>query len=160
PTNFRNYRVYSTSYNIDAAPADRCGASWRLEGTTVAPEFLVGALTNGIPRCFSVTAVSIDGADSGRSGVRGDTPRPDSRNQLVYAVQARSDSSGFRFWEDDGDGVVQPGELGRVHAGSAANIDFSVERDGTGAFFLNQVRMGTKLELYFQSPRDGHTRLE
>lgn len=160
PANFRNYRVYSTSYNIDAAPADRCGASWRLEGTTVAPEFLVGAMTNGISRCFSVTAVSIDGAESGRSGLRGDTPRPDSRNQLLYAVQVKSDSSGFRFWEDDGDGVVQPGELGRVHAGSAANIDFSVERDGTGAFFLTPVRVGTGVELYSQSPIEDLTSID
>jgi hypothetical protein len=152
PANFRNYRVYSTSYNIDAAPADRCGTSWRVEGTTVAPEFLVGALTNGIPRCFSVTAVSIDGFESGRSETRGDTPRPDSRNQVLYAVQVRSDSSGFRFWDDNGDGVVQAGELGRVRAGTGSDVDFVVDRDGSGALFLSPVRSGTGVEFYSESP--------
>jgi hypothetical protein len=152
PANFRNYRVYSTSYNIDAAPADRCGTSWRVEGTTVAPEFLVGALTNGIPRCFSVTAVSIDGFESGRSETRGDTPRPDSRNQVLYAVQVRSDSSGFRFWDENGAGVVQAGELGRVRAGTGSDVDFVVDRDGSGALFLSPVRSGTGVEFYSESP--------
>ena len=152
PANFRNYRVYSTSYNIDAVPADRCGTSWRVEGTTVAPEFLVGALTNGTPRCFSVTAVSIDGFESGRSETRGDTPRPDSRNQVLYAAQVRSDSSGFRFWDDNGDGVVQAGELGRVRAGTGSDIDFAVDRDGSGALFLTPVRSGTGVEFYSESP--------
>ena len=33
-----------------------CAApTWQLEGTTVAPEFVVGALANGVPRCFAVT---------------------------------------------------------------------------------------------------------
>src|SRR6478752_6818854 len=59
PANFRNYRVYGTSYDPFAAGGARCGTAWRAEGTTVAPEFLVGALQNGTPRCFSVTAVSI-----------------------------------------------------------------------------------------------------
>ncbi|HEY9015176.1 MAG TPA: hypothetical protein VIM84_08960, partial [Gemmatimonadales bacterium] len=55
PNSFQNYRVYSTSFNLDAPPGtDGCGADWRLEGTTVAPEFLVGAMVNGLPRCFSV----------------------------------------------------------------------------------------------------------
>jgi hypothetical protein len=160
PANFRNYRVYSTSYNIDAAPVDRCGTAWRVEGTTVAPEFLVGAMSNGIPRCFSVTAVSVDGFESGRSETRGDTPRPDSRNQVLYAAQVRSDSSGFRFWDDDGDGIVQAGELGRVRAGTASDIDFSVERDGTGALFLSPVRAGTGVEFYSQSPIEDLTSID
>jgi hypothetical protein len=152
PGNFRNYRVYSTSYNLDAPVAERCGTAWRVEGTNVAPEFLVGALNNGVARCFSVTAVSIDGVESGRSQTRGDTPRPDSRNQVLYAVQVRSDSSGFRFWDDDGDGIVEAGELGRVRPGAAPDIDFVVDRDGTGALFLSPVRAGTGVELYSQTP--------
>ena len=55
PANFQNYRVFSSSYDLDNAV---CGA-WRLEGTTVAPEFIVGALENGVPRCFAVSAVSV-----------------------------------------------------------------------------------------------------
>ncbi len=52
PTRFAVYRVYSTSYDLDAG---LCGVSWEVEGTNVAPEFLVGALTNGVPRCYGVT---------------------------------------------------------------------------------------------------------
>jgi hypothetical protein len=150
PGNFQNYRVYSTSYDIDADPP-LCGTDWRLEGTTVAPEFLVGALTNGIPRCFSVSAVSIEGAESNRSATRGDTPRPDSRNQVIYAAQIHADSSGFRFWDDDGDGVVEDVELGRVRP-ETADIDFVVERDPDGTFFLVPVRIGTGVEFYSTDP--------
>ena len=57
PANFQNYRIFSTDYDLDN---DVCG-SWRLEGTTVAPEFIVGALANGAPRCFSVSAMSVSG---------------------------------------------------------------------------------------------------
>ena len=84
PGNFQNYRIYSTTYNLDQ---NLCGTSWQLEGTTVAPEFLVGALANGIPRCFSVTAVSVDGFESDRSPFRFDTPRPDTRNVAIFAFQ-------------------------------------------------------------------------
>src|SRR3954468_7194881 len=120
PANFQNYQVFSTSYDLDN---DVCGA-WRLEGTTVAPEFIVGALPNGVPRCFSVSAVSVNGAESARSPVRSDTPRPDARNVIVYAVDVRADSSGFRFWDDDGDGQVEAGELGRVRPGAGSDLDF------------------------------------
>src|SRR6478736_962295 len=58
PGNFQNYRIYSTTYDLDR---NLCGTSWQVEGTTVAPEFVVGALVNGVPRCFSVSAVSVDG---------------------------------------------------------------------------------------------------
>jgi hypothetical protein len=149
PANFQNYRVFSTSYDLDN---NQCGTSWRLEGTTVAPEFIVGALTNGVSRCFSVSAVSVNGSESDRSASKPDTPRPDARNQVVYAVQSRTDSSGFRFWDDDGDGVVEDGELGRVRAGTAGDIDFVVNRDGTGALFLAPVRVGTGVEFYSQTP--------
>lgn len=147
PGNFSNYRVYSTSYDIDANPP-RCGASWQLEGTTVSPEFLVGALSNGVPRCFSVTTQSVDGEESNRSPLRNDTPRPDSRNVLVYTFQSRSDSSGFRFWDDNGDLVVQASELGVVRSGAAPDVDFFVNRDASGDVFLNPQRVGTGVEFY------------
>jgi hypothetical protein len=149
PNNFQNYRVSSTSYNLDAPPGtDGCGTNWRLEGTTVAPQFLVGALVNGVPRCFSVSAVSLDGAESNRSESRSDTPRPESRNQVIYPIQVRPDSSGFRFWDDDGDGTVEDGELGRVRSGSSPTVDFYVDRDGSGTLFLTPVRAGTGVEFY------------
>jgi hypothetical protein len=148
PANFQNYRVFSTTYDLDN---DECGA-WRLEGTTVAPEFIVGALTNGAPRCFSVSAVSVGGAESPRSPLTTDTPRPDARNVVVYAIEARADSSGLRFWDDDGDGQVEDGELGRVRPGGSPDIDFFVDRDGTGALFFNPVRAGTGVEPYEDVP--------
>lgn len=161
PGNFEHYRVYSTSYDLDAQPAPTCGTSWRLEGTTVAPEFLVGAMTNGISRCFAVSAVSIDGAESSRSEVQADTPRPDLRNVLVFARQAQDAESGFRFWDDlNGDDRSQDDELGLVRDGSATNIDFSVERDGTGALFLAPVRAGTGVELYSNTPVEDLTSID
>jgi hypothetical protein len=156
PTNFQNYRVFSTTYDIDT---DVCG-SWRLEGTTVAPEFIVGALANGVPRCFAVSAVSVTGAESAQSPVRSDTPRPDARNVVVYPVQDRSDSSGFRFWDDDGDGQVEDGELGRIRAGGGTDIDFFVDRDGTGSLFFNPVRAGTGVEFYSDVPVEDLTSVD
>jgi hypothetical protein len=146
PGNFQNYRVYGTSYDLDQ---NLCGTSWQLEGTTVAPEFLVGALTNGIPRCYSVTAVSIDGFESDRSPLRFDTPRPDTRNVAVSAFQSQVAGSGFRFWDDlNGDGAVQINELGLVRSGDRSDIDFVVDRDGNGDLFLTPVRAGTGVEYY------------
>jgi hypothetical protein len=156
PANFRNYRVFSSTYDLDNAV---CGA-WRLEGTTVAPEFIVGALNNGVPRCFAVSAVSVTGAESAQSPVRSDTPRPDARNVVVYAVNVRADSSGFRFWDDDGDGQVEDGELGRIRDGAATDIDFFVDRDGSGSLFFNPVRSGTGVELYSNVPVEDLTSVD
>jgi hypothetical protein len=161
PENFQNYRIYSTSFDWEAPPGtDGCGTSWRLEGTTVAPEFLAGALANGVPRCFSVSAVGRDGAESGRTESELDTPRPDSRNQVIYPVQVNQDSSGFRFWDDDGDNVVEDGELGRVRPGTSGTIDFFVDRDGTGALFLTPVRAGTGVEFYSNEPVEDLTSID
>jgi hypothetical protein len=157
PANFSNYRIYSTSYDLDA---DLCGSSWGVEGTTVAPEFVAGALANGIPRCFAVSSVSVDGAESARSLVRHDTPRPDSRNVLLFAQQVQNEESGFRFWDDlDGDGRAQDAELGLVRLGSVTNIDFSV-RDSIGTLWLNPVRSGTGVEFYSDLPVDDLTSID
>jgi hypothetical protein len=153
PGNFENYRVYSTSYDLDQ---NQCGSSWQLEGTTVSPEFVVGALTNGTPRCFGVSAVSIDGFESGRSPLRSDTPRPDSRNIILYATEFQAAGSGFRFWDDlnnDGravnsDGTLESNELGIVRSSAGSNIDFFVDRDGAGDLYLTPVRAGTGAEYY------------
>ena len=148
PGNFQNYRIYSTSYNIDADPPV-CGDSFRLEGTTVAPEFIVGALTNGAPRCFGVSAVSIEGFESLWAPVRSDTPRPDARNVAIFARQTQNAGSGFRFWDDlNGDGAVQDGELGLVRDGSSPAIDFAVDRDASNDLFLTPIRAGTGVEYW------------
>lgn len=146
PDIFSNYRVYGTSYDIDA---DECGTDWLVEGTTVAPEFLVGKIDNGVPLCFSVTAVSVDGLESGRSPERGDTPRPDSRNVALAAAPTTPNGSGFRFWDDENrNGSTEPGELGLVGSADAPDIDFFVDRDGSGDLFLTPVRAGTGVEYY------------
>jgi hypothetical protein len=156
PANFQNYRIFSTSYDLDN---DVCG-SWRLEGTTVAPEFIVGALANGVPRCFSVSAVSVSGAESALSPVRSDTPRPDARNVVLYPVNDRADSSGFRFWDDDGDGQAEDGEVGRTRPGAGPDLDFFVDRHGTDSLFLNPVRAGTGVEFYASVPVEDLTSVD
>jgi hypothetical protein len=158
PSNFSNYVVYSTSYNLDQ---DQCGTGWNVEGTTVAPEFVVGALTNGVPRCFGVSAVSVGGNESGRSPLRNDTPRPDARNVVVYARQSQNTGSGFRFWQDlNGNGTVESNELGLSLAGSDAGADFTVERDGTGNLFLTPARAGTTVALYGTTPVEDLTSID
>jgi hypothetical protein len=158
PANFSNYRIYSASYDLDA---DLCGSTWSVEGTTVAPEFVIGALVNGTPRCFAVSSVSVDGAESARSLIRHDTPRPDSRNVVLFARQVQDAESGFRFWDDvDGDGRAQDSEIGLIRLGSATSIDFSVERDGAGALWLDPVRAGTGVEFYADAPVDDLTSID
>src|ERR1041384_283468 len=98
PTRFGVYSVYSTSYNLDAG---LCGTVWSIEGTTVSPEFLVGEMTNGVPRCFRAAAIAKDdGSESAFSPLWQDTPRPDARNVLLYASAVNLGASGFRFWDD------------------------------------------------------------
>ena len=158
PANFESYRIYSTSYDFDT---DSCGTTWGLEGTTVAPEFVVGALVNGTSRCFGVSATSSDGAESARSGTVWDTPRPDTRNVLLYARQTQDAGSGFRFWEDlNSDLRVQDNELGLVGAGSSSSVDFSVERDIDGFLFLNPVRANTGVEFYGPVPVNDLTSID
>lgn len=159
PANFESYRIYSTTYDLDN---DLCGSSWALEGTTVAPEFVVGALTNGVSRCFAVTARSLEGAESARSVAQADTPRPDSRNIVLNVRQSQDAGSGFRFWDDlNGDQRVQEdNELGLIRPGSAADIDFSVERDAAGSVFLAPVRPGTGVEFYSEVPVEDLTSLD
>lgn len=150
PSRFKIYRVYSTSYNLDQ---NLCGDTWFLEGTTIAPEFIASALTNGVSRCFGVSAVSVEGFESLWSPIRADTPRPDARNVVIYARQVQDPGSGFRFWRDvNTNGNVEAGELGLILAGSSALNDFSVERDVGGALFLTPVRSGTGVLQYGTAP--------
>ena len=147
PTRFLSYGVYSTTYDLDAG---LCGSRWEVEGTTVAPEFLVGALSNGVPRCYGVTAQSTGGSESDRSPLRQDTPRPDARNVVVYAFGTKPDSSGFRFWDDyDGDGIGQDDELGLIDPGNATDIDFVIHRNNAdSSLWIVPVYSGTTLRPY------------
>lgn len=151
PTRFKWYRIYSTAYNLDTG---LCDTSWLLEGTTVAPEFLASAMTNGVPRCFGVSAVSREGYESLWSPLRQDTPRPDARNTLVFAYDKDTTKSGFRFWQDaNSDGQAQAGELGRVQSGNLSSIDFWVYRDpADSTLWLVPEFTGTRMQLYSTSP--------
>jgi hypothetical protein len=158
PARFAAYRIYSASYDLDN---NLCGEDWFLEGTTVAPEFVAGAMANGLSRCFAVSAVSVEGWESLWSPIRADTPRPDARNVVVYARQANASLSGFRFWKDlNLDGVSQSGELGLIGSGNDTDIDFSVERDPGGFLFLAPVRAGTGVEAYGAGPVDDLTDID
>ena len=158
PQGFSIYRVYSTGYDLDQG---LCGATWSLEGTTVAPEYISGALTNGSPRCFGVSAISVEGFESLWSPIRSDTPRPDARNILIYARQFSVAGSGFRFWRDlDNDGRSDPNEIGLVGSGNAVDIDFSVERDVSGDLFLTPVRPGTGVIAYGSIPVEDLTNID
>jgi hypothetical protein len=144
PNAFQNYRIYSTTSN-----GTSCGSTWNVEGTTVAPEFIASALTNGVSRCFSVSAVAIGGAESTRSPAWTDTPRPDSRNVVIHVRQVQDAASGFRFWDDvNGDRIAQAGELGLLRNGSDLTIDFSLERDVSGVLFFAPVRAGVTIAYY------------
>jgi hypothetical protein len=149
PNDFNYYQVYSTSYNLDQ---NLCGASWATEGTTVSPEFLVGALTNGVPECFKVTAVSLDNIESADSPLRNDTPRPDARNVVLFTTDTLGGAqSGFRFWFDaNGNGVGDPGELGLVVSAGAPGADFVVAHDSGGIYL---VPMGSdSMQVYGSTP--------
>ncbi len=152
PTRFKWYRIYSTGYDLDTG---LCGTSWLLEGTTVAPEFLASAMSNGVPRCFGVSAVSREGYESLWSPLRQDTPRPDARNTLVFAYAENQGQSGFRFWQDvNGDGRAQSSELGLVQNGNlTSSIDFRVYRDPTDStlWFVPEFS-GTKMRVYGTGP--------
>lgn len=151
PTRFASYRVYTTSYDLDTGV---CGAQWLLDGTTVAPEFLVGSLANGAPRCFAVSALSREGWESLWSPLRQDTPRPDARNVLVFAYDENQLLSGFRFWDDvNNDNTAQPAELGLIQDGNRTDIDFWVYRDPTDSslWFVPEFS-GTRVRLYGTTP--------
>jgi hypothetical protein len=149
PQGFQAYRVYSAPYDLDR---DLCG-DWALEGTTVAPEFVSGALPNGVPRCYGVSAMTIEGFESLWSPIRDDTPRFESRNVALFPADVNAAQSSFRFWRDgNGDGQVSGVELGIVAAATEATADFVVERGAGSALLLRLVRAGTTAQQYGAGP--------
>ena len=159
PTRFKWYRIYSAAYDLDTG---LCGTDWLLEGTTVAPEFLSSALSNGVPRCFGISAVSREGYESLWSPLRQDTPRPDARNTLAFAFDEDQTLSGFRFWQDlNSDGRAQSSELGLVVDGNRPDIDFWVYRDPSDStLWLVPEFTGTRIRLYSTSPLDDLTAID
>jgi hypothetical protein len=151
PNRFGSYQVYSTSYSLGT---DQCGTNWTTEGSTVAPEFLAAALTNGVPRCYAVTSLTSDGVESALSTPHADTPRPDARNVLLYAYPVDSAQSGFRFWTDlNRDGIAQSSELGFVTSGNDTTVDFVVDRHGAdSSLWVIPVFSGTTMRQYGVGP--------
>jgi hypothetical protein len=150
PNRFQWYRVYSASYDLDTG---FCGTDWALEGTTVSPEFVSAALANAVPRCFGVSAISVEGYESLWSPLRQDTPRPDARNVLVSTFEANSAQSGFRFWDDvNQDGIGQVNELGLVQDGNRTDIDFWVHREPDSTLWIVPEFTGTSMRLYSNAP--------
>jgi hypothetical protein len=149
PQGFEAYRVYSAAYDLDQ---DLC-VDWALEGTTVAPEFIVSAIPNGAPRCFGVSATTIEGFESLWSPLRDDTPRYESRNLALFAPDANATQASFRFWRDvNTNGLVEDAELGAVGGATDLTADVVVERGGGGALQLRLVRAGTTAQQYGPGP--------
>jgi hypothetical protein len=118
----------------------------------VAPEFVVGALPNGVPRCFRVEAETIEGVASPFSGARFDTPRFDAHGVALFAGEVDNARAGFRFWVDqDGDDRATRAELALVGAGDAA-VDLALHRDGAGVFWFEPRRAGTRIALWGDAP--------
>ncbi len=143
PSMFDYYRVYSAPYDLDQGLCDN--TRWVMEGSTVSEDFLVTGLPNGAPRCFATSSISRDGHESLWTTPRADTPRPDARNVIVWAVEESLANSGFRF-EPTG------GALGAVLAGDRTDIDFRVERRSDGSLWMVPVRSGTRVALYLGQP--------
>ncbi len=155
---FLEYRIWGTGYSLDDA---QCDSDWYMEGSTIAPEFLVGALENGIPKCFAVASVSTDLVESPTSQPWADTPRPDARNVLIWAYQVDPLVSGFRFFDDvNGNGQVDPLELGAVGDGNRTDIDFWLDRDVNGDFFMVPERSGTQMTFYDLDPIEDLTSID
>jgi hypothetical protein len=140
---FDYYRVYSSSYD---ASRGVCNSDWSVEGSTVSDGFLAGNLTNGVSRCFAVSAVSRDGHESKWSDSRVDTPRIDARNAFVYATAAKKDSAAFGFFDD------ATKKFGLVGASSRTDLDFTVERHADGSLWFAPARTGVTMMLYSNTP--------
>lgn len=157
PERFRYYRVWSATYDLDQ---DLCLPPWQVEGTTVAPEFVVGAMTNGAPRCFAVTGESVEGAESVFSPIRFDTPRYDAQAVALTAFEVDPARSGFTFWTDlDGNGQAVRQELGRVGP-ATTTVDLYLERAGDGRLFLVPERTGTRIGVWGTGPISALTEID
>lgn len=136
---FDHYRVYSTEYS---AARSVCESNWYFEGSTVSDAFLVGNLTNGVSRCFAVSAISDDGRESTWSNARLDTPRSDAMSALVYVAETKADSAGFVFNDET------PRILGVVTAITRADADFTLSRHADGSVWMTPARVGSTLRAY------------
>ncbi|HEY4305695.1 MAG TPA: hypothetical protein VGM82_14575 [Gemmatimonadaceae bacterium] len=142
-TSFDHYSVYSSSYDNSRAV---CSADWVSEGSTVSDGFLVANLTNGVSRCYAVSAVTLDGHETARSAAKLDTPRYDARNMFVYSRQARPDSAGFLFLDET------TKKIGSVATTTRTDLDFTIERHDDGSLWFSPARTAVTMALYSTTP--------
>lgn len=136
---FDYYRVYSSDYS---SAKGTCEEPWFFEGSTVSDAFLVGNLTNGISRCYAVSAISLDGHESTWSNARLDTPRLDAQGALVYVTETRPDSAAFVFNDE------VPKNFGVVGASTRIDADFTLSRHLDGTVWLTPARVGSTARTY------------
>ena len=121
-----NARVADFSfYRVYQAAAD--GNDYLL-GETDSEGFVDLLAANGLTYEYFVTAVDVDGHESAGSQIASGTPRPDFTAELLYDYGDSPENSGFRFQESE--------DLAAVRHGDAADAHFSVERDGSGLWWL------------------------
>jgi hypothetical protein len=66
--------------------------------------------------------------------------------------QSAPATAGFRFWKDDnGDGLAQRGELGRIMS-ATADVDLTLERFTDGKLYIVPARTGTDMQVYGSAP--------
>lgn len=149
PDRFGHYVVYSARYDFDQ---DQCQEPWNIEGTTVGTAFLASQLSNGVPRCFSVAAVTLSGNESVRSPVRAETPRFQARALVWWTRQASPARSGIRFWKDlNQDGNPTRNELARV-VSAQEDVDLVLEYHSDGRLYLIPSRSQTDLQVMGDAP--------
>jgi hypothetical protein len=151
PQGFKWYRVYSAAAINDTT----CDTQWFLEGATVSPDFIVGALTNGVSRCYGVTAIDTLGDESLFSSVREDTPRPDARNVALFPVEANAASAGLEFWDGTANG------FGLIVNGGSTSANFYVSQHADSSLWLVPVAAsGTTMQQYGIGPLDDLTSID
>jgi hypothetical protein len=141
PDMFDFYRVYSTSWST----ARGCESTeWALEGSTVSDGFLSRNLSNGVTRCFAVSAISRDGHESLWSDVRQDTPRHDARSVVVDVSDVRAATSGFRF--------ISGSTFGAIVSDTSSVADLVLERRVDGALWFRAPRAESRVTTYGVAP--------
>ena len=142
PSAFSYYRVYSTVYH---AGQNLCDTAWVLEGTTVSEDFIASGLPNGQPRCFDVSAISIDGHESDWPTPVAATPSATAGDIVVFSSADSLNKSGFAFPSAASTRSV-------VASATRRDIDFRVDRHADGSMWLVPAKSGTTVALYSSQP--------
>jgi hypothetical protein len=100
-----NYLTWGTAARVDDFSHYRVylddGTSAFLLGETDSEGFLDLLAGNGFTYAYFVSAVDLDGHESGGSTIADGTPRPDFSGEWIYDYFSVPGSSGFRFSEDE-----------------------------------------------------------